>query len=88
MALHGMIFAVITGTKCISIDNSNHKIKNTYLSIEQLRFCLDYSLNENTLSLKFNGAYVQMDKSTEVLMRMVITYIKLLRLRAILSISM
>lgn len=28
--LHGMIFAVITGSKCISIDNSNHKIRNTY----------------------------------------------------------
>jgi len=31
---------------------------------------LDYSLKENTLILKFNSAYVQMDKSTEVLMRM------------------
>lgn len=28
--LHGMIFAVITGTPCIALDNYNHKIKETY----------------------------------------------------------
>jgi pyruvyl transferase EpsI len=28
--LHGMIFAVITGTPCIVLQNSNHKIKATY----------------------------------------------------------
>lgn len=31
---------------------------------------IDYSLNDNILNLKFNSAYMQMDKSTEVLMRM------------------
>lgn len=28
--LHGLIFSVITGTPCIALDNSNHKIKETY----------------------------------------------------------
>ena len=28
--LHGLIFSIITETPCIAIDNSNHKIKETY----------------------------------------------------------
>ena len=32
----------------VSCKDIYDKIKNTYLSIEQLRFCLDYSLNEGT----------------------------------------
>jgi pyruvyl transferase EpsI len=28
--LHGMIFCVITGTPCIVLPNSNHKIRGTY----------------------------------------------------------
>lgn len=28
--LHGMIFCAITGTPCIALDNSNHKVKNVY----------------------------------------------------------
>lgn len=30
--LHGMIFSAITGTPCVVISNSNHKIKQTYVN--------------------------------------------------------
>ena len=30
--LHGMIFAAITGTPCVVLQNNNHKIKATYES--------------------------------------------------------
>ncbi|NFF80803.1 glycosyltransferase [Clostridium botulinum] len=36
--LHGMIFAAITGTRCIAIDNCNHKIKSTYEWIKELEY--------------------------------------------------
>lgn len=45
--LHGMIFAAITGTPCIVLPNSNHKIKETYTS--WLHIC-----NYIVFSEKFN----------------------------------
>lgn len=46
--LHGMIFAVITGTPCIVLQNSNHKIKATYE--DWLSNCNYVSLLEDTSS--------------------------------------
>ena len=36
--LHGMIFAVITGTPCIVFSNYNHKVKGTYEWISYLPY--------------------------------------------------
>ena len=36
--LHGMIFAIITGTPCIVFDNYNHKIRGTYEWIKDLTY--------------------------------------------------
>lgn len=38
--LHGMIFAAITGTPCIALDNYNHKIRETYNWLEHLPYIL------------------------------------------------
>ena len=36
--LHGMIFAAITNTPCIALDNSTHKIKYSYTWLENLNY--------------------------------------------------
>lgn len=36
--LHGMIFCAITGTPCIVLDNSNHKVKGVYKWLSNLKY--------------------------------------------------
>lgn len=36
--MHGMIFAAITGTPCVVMNNYNHKIKETYSWIQNLKY--------------------------------------------------
>ncbi|OON96408.1 MAG: hypothetical protein ATN32_00940 [Candidatus Epulonipiscium fishelsonii] len=36
--IHGMIFAAITGTPCIALDNYNYKVKGTYECIKNLDY--------------------------------------------------
>lgn len=36
--LHGMIFAAITGTPCIAIDNATSKVKNVYKWLEHIEY--------------------------------------------------
>lgn len=36
--LHGMIFAAITGTPCVVLSNSNHKIQGVYEWIKDLPY--------------------------------------------------
>lgn len=38
--LHGMLFAAITGTPCVAIDNISHKVKNGYEWIKSLEYIL------------------------------------------------
>lgn len=38
--LHGMLFAAITGTPCIAIDNISHKVKNGYEWVKPLEYIL------------------------------------------------
>ena len=36
--LHGMVFAAITATPCVVLDNYNHKIRETYKWLEHLPY--------------------------------------------------
>lgn len=36
--LHGMLFAAITGTPCIAVDNSSHKVKGVYEWLKSLEY--------------------------------------------------
>lgn len=50
--LHGMIFAAITGTPCIVLDNYNHKVRETYRWIAHLpyvKYLTDISALEETI---------------------------------------
>lgn len=38
--LHGMIFAAITGTPCLALDNVSHKVRNGYQWISHLEYIL------------------------------------------------
>ena len=42
--LHGMIFAMITGTPCIALENSYHKVKDAYKTMQQCTY-LRYAEN-------------------------------------------
>ena len=46
--LHGMLFAAITGTPCLAIDNISHKVKNGYEWIKSLDYIL-FSESEETI---------------------------------------
>ncbi len=50
--LHGMIFAAITGTPCLALDNVSHKVRNGYGWIKHLdyiKFCEDKNQIKNKL---------------------------------------
>lgn len=51
--LHGMVFAAITGTPCIVLDNYNHKVRETYRWISHLpyiKYLTNLSLLEETVT--------------------------------------
>ncbi|MCW3764654.1 polysaccharide pyruvyl transferase family protein [Weissella confusa] len=56
--LHGMIFAIITGTPAIVFDNANHKIRNAYNSWLQHVPYIYYVDNKD----KIKGIYAKIDK--------------------------
>jgi len=36
--LHGLIFAVVTGTPCVALDNCNHKLRETFIWVRHLPY--------------------------------------------------
>ena len=57
--LHGVIFAAITGTPCICISNSNHKIKGIYNWVSSLGFIkmIDDIKNVDTIAIELLKKY-------------------------------
>ena len=69
--LHGMIFAAITGTPCVAMDNYNHKVRGVYQLMKHIEY-IEYVYNiheipssiQRLLSLKecvFNTNYFKSD---------------------------
>ena len=49
--LHGMIFAVISGTKCIAIDNKTHKVEGVYKSCLSNNEMVKVTINDESIML-------------------------------------
>ena len=69
--LHGMIFAAITGTPCIVLENYNHKVKAAYELLKEIpyiKFASKVSdipnLIQNDIDLSKSYSYKGMDKNT------------------------
>ncbi|MBQ8451722.1 MAG: polysaccharide pyruvyl transferase family protein [Clostridia bacterium] len=75
--LHGMIFAAITNTPCIVLSNYNHKVKETYKWIKDLKFIQmvddvnqvegwinewPYEMNKSFSNLKLNKKFKNLNK--------------------------
>ena len=56
--LHGMVFAAITETPCLVLDNYNHKVKETYHWIEHLNY------------IKYLSDFKQLEQSVSILQQM------------------
>lgn len=58
--LHGMIFAAITGTPCLALDNVSHKVRNGYVWIRHLGYVL-FCDNDSQIRNQLN----KLDKISE-----------------------
>jgi pyruvyl transferase EpsI len=62
--LHGMLFAVITSTPCIAIDNCSHKVSGTYgwlKSIPFVQLVTDISEIENAVDVVMHSSFGRFD---------------------------
>ena len=63
--LHGMIFAYITGTPCVALPNSNHKLIGCYEWIKEcgyIRLCQTYNINEILNEVEYLLNIIEEDK--------------------------
>ncbi len=64
--LHGMIFAAITGTPCVVLQNNNHKIKSTYESwlrpLNHIRLQENFDAEETLQTVSELSRYQKIEK--------------------------